>query len=76
MALPRIPILFIDCRPVATHRGELPDSVIPAEAGIQAFIFCIMYKYFQQFLTMIGISLAAKAAREILTRNKNMSRGV
>jgi len=27
---------------IATHRGELPDSVIPAKAGIQAFPFCIM----------------------------------
>jgi hypothetical protein len=26
-----LPSLFIDCRPAATHRGELPDLVIPAK---------------------------------------------
>jgi len=41
-----IPILFIDCR--------LPDSVIPAKAGIQA-LYVYYMQFFRQFLTVIGI---------------------
>ena len=44
-----IPILFIDCRLAATHRGELLDSVIPAKAGIQALPVSIMYNFFGNF---------------------------
>jgi len=43
------PILFIDCR--------LPDLVIPAKAGIQALPVSIMYNFFGNFLTIIGITI-------------------